>query len=211
MQALRQLDQEILFFLNHLGAEGPAREVVIRLLATGLMYALAAIVAYMFLTKPDGRQVLMTALAGALLGYAVGKIINAMVERDRPFVVFPDQVRHVALYVRPASFPSIHAASAFGGTGAVLFGRYRGWGVIMLVLAAFMIAARVAAGVHWPSDVAGGGLIGLVLAAVLVGIQRCCWPRLGLREGEDGEGVSPEAGHSRDDPGPSGGQGDSGP
>ncbi len=37
MQTIRHLDREILFFLNHLGAEGPAREVVIRLLATGLM------------------------------------------------------------------------------------------------------------------------------------------------------------------------------
>jgi len=187
MQTLRHLGRELLFFLNHLGAEGPPREVVIRLLATGLMYLLAGIVLYISLRMPDGRQVLLCALGSAVVAVLVGKSLNQLVIRDRPFVVFPDEVRHIALIVRPDSFPSIHAVAAFGLVGGVLLGRYRRVGVIMLALASAMIAARVAAGVHWPSDVVGGGLIALFMAALFMVVQRRYWPRVGLRKQQNAE------------------------
>ncbi len=185
MQTIRYLDREILFFLNHLGAEGPAREVVIRLLATGLMYLLVAIVLYLSWKRPAGRQVLFCALGSALLALLAGKIMNQIVTGDRPFALFPEDVRHIELIVRPDSFPSIHAVVAFGLTGGVLFGRHRLGGVTMLVVSPLIITARVAAGVHWPSDVVGGALIGLAMAAVFVTIQRRYWPRLGIGRGEE--------------------------
>ncbi len=185
MQTIRHLDREILFFLNHLGAEGLAREVFIRLLATGLMYLLAAIVLYLSLKKPAGRQVLFCALGSAFVALLAGKIINQIVTGDRPFVLFPKDVRHIELIVRPDSFPSIHAVVAFGLTGGVLVGRNRLGAVIMLAVSLLIITARVAAGVHWPSDVVGGALIGLAMAAIFVTIQRRYWPRLGLGRGEE--------------------------
>jgi undecaprenyl-diphosphatase len=180
LSGLSQIDREILFFLNHLGASGVLRDVIIRLLATGLMYALLGIVLYLFRRKPGGRQVLFLALTSAFVAVVVGKALNQIVVRDRPFVAFPHDVHHVGLIVRPDSFPSIHAVAALGLVGGVLFGRYRRWGALMLLLALAMVAARVAAGVNWPSDVVGGGLIGLGVAAALVKIQGRYWPRLGL-------------------------------
>jgi len=187
VQLITQLDRAILFFLNHLGPDNAAREIVIRLIATGTMFILAAIVLWLGLGRADGRQAFLRALGSVVLAVAVGKILNQVMEGDRPYVLFPEEVRHVELIVRPASFPSIHAVAAFGLTGGVLFGRYRLAGVVMLLLALLMIAARVGAGVHWPSDVLGGGLIGLAMAGVFVGIQTHYWPRLGLVEDTQGE------------------------
>lgn len=180
MSVINHLDRKILFFLNHLGADGVAREVVIRLAATGAMYVLAAIVVYLTVRKPDGRQVLVRAFCSLALAVAAGKLLGRIVAGDRPYVLFPGEVRHIDLIVRPASFPSIHAVAAFALTGAVLLGRHRIWGLVMLLLALCMISARVAAGVHWPSDVLGGGLMALAIAAVFVAIQSRYWPDLGL-------------------------------
>jgi len=180
VQVIYHLDRQVLFFLNHLGADGTAREMLIRLVATGVMFVLAAVVIYLALSKPDGRQVLARAFLSLLLAVVAGKMLGRTVGGDRPYVLFPDEVRHVELIVRPASFPSIHAVAAFGLTGGVLFGRYRGWGALMLVLGLCMITARVAAGVHWPSDVLGGGVLALGIAGVFVALQSRYWPRLGL-------------------------------
>ncbi|MEA3403869.1 MAG: phosphatase PAP2 family protein [Armatimonadota bacterium] len=187
MEALAAFDRQILFALNHLGPDTFTRELVVRAVATGLMYVLVGGTLYVGLRKPGGRQVLIYALASAFLAIGVGKILNQIVARDRPFVVFPQQVRHIELIVRPDSFPSIHAVAAFGLVGGVLFSRYGRWGAAMLTLALCMVAARVAAGVHWPSDVLGGALIGVTIAALWVALQRRYWPTLGLQPEGDAE------------------------
>lgn len=188
---LQQLDLAVLFALNHLGPEGLAREAVIRAVATGLMYVLAAVVVYLAWRKPDGRQVLLCALGSALLAFLLGKTLNQLVDRDRPFVLYPDQVRHIALIVRPDSFPSIHAITAFGLLGGVLFGRYPRWGLLMLGLGLPMIAARVAAGVHWPTDVLGGAALGLLMAGLFMTVQRRYLPGLGLARTATAQEESP--------------------
>ncbi len=146
MSGLHGMDERVLFFLNHLGADGVPRQAVARLLAAGTLFALGAIVAYIVLRKPDGGQVFVPAIAGFVLAVVIGKALNQIVVRERPFVVFPDDVRHIELIVRPDSFPSIHAAGAFGAVGALLWSRHRRWGLAMLVLTLLMAAARVAAG-----------------------------------------------------------------
>lgn len=96
-------------------------------------------------------------------------------------------LKHVAGRVRPsladqalsalvavpadASFPSGHATSAFAAAGVVaaLHPRLR---VAALTLAGLIGLSRVYLGVHYPSDVIAGALLGLVIAAVVVGLAR---------------------------------------
>ena len=185
---LLQADRAVLLWLNHLGPEGFGREVVIRGVATGFYWVLVAIVLYLTFCKPGGKRVFVSALGGFALAFIVGKTINQIVPRDRPFIALPDEVRHIALVVRPDSFPSIHAVSAFGMIGGVLFGRYRWHGLVMLGFGLLMIAARVAAGVHWPTDVLGGAAIGLVMA----GAWRKVEGRM-MKEEVKGDGAQAEA------------------
>ncbi|MGC9317804.1 MAG: phosphatase PAP2 family protein [Armatimonadota bacterium] len=190
METLAALDRQMLFALNHLGPETFTRELVVRVIATGLMYVLLGATLYVGLRKPGGRQVLIYALASALLAVLVGKIVNQIVARERPFVVFPDQVRHIELIVRPDSFPSIHAVGAFGLAGGVLFSRYARLGAAMVLLGLCMVAARVAAGVHWPSDVLGGALMGVTVAALWTTLHSRYWPALGHQPAEEVEAES---------------------
>ena len=61
------------------------------------------------------------------------------------------------------SFPSGHAAFFFAIAGTVwLFNKK--WGRRFLGVAVLMGLARIFAGVHWPSDILGGAIIGLFSA-----------------------------------------------
>jgi len=73
----------------------------------------------------------------------------------------------VSLFTDTASsFPSGHAAVYFA-LATVLFFWNKKWGTWFFVLAAVNGIARVVAGVHWPFDIVGGAVVG-ILSALLI-------------------------------------------
>jgi len=84
---------------------------------------------------------------------------------ERPYLHFPKQLH--PLYVSSgegASFPSGHAQNATVVWGIIAI-RQRSWRVRAAILALIGLVAfsRLWCGVHWPVDVAGGLVIGLLL------------------------------------------------
>lgn len=71
------------------------------------------------------------------------------------------------------SFPSGHATRAFAAA-ALLAMRARSWrwGAPLLAYAVAVSLSRVYAGVHWPSDVLAGAILGLAWAYAFEGIRR---------------------------------------
>ena len=100
-------------------------------------------------------------------------IIKELVERPRPS---PDLVE-VANPLSNFSFPSGHAFNAFVLFGLIFYlatcyvtDRYvrLATQVSALLIIAGASLARVHAGLHWPSDIVGGGLLGLLIVSALV-------------------------------------------
>jgi undecaprenyl-diphosphatase len=101
-------------------------------------------------------------LALGLTGLMTDAIIKPLIGRSRPFV---DHVEYREIGVRPdtSSFPSGHAATSAAGALALA----RIWPAAAIpawTLAAIIAVSRVALGVHFPSDVLAGFLIGALLA-----------------------------------------------
>lgn len=116
----------------------------------------------------DRRPLAGVLLAGAatVLALALNQIINPVVDRPRPFVTLP-HVLQLLPHAADGSFPSDHAMIAGAFAGGLLM-VHRRWGILAAVLAVFLAFARVYAGVHYPTDVAAGLLIGAAVAVVLV-------------------------------------------
>ncbi len=95
--------------------------------------------------------------------YAVNTTIKFAVRRPRPQIpgLPPLQGTTTAL-----SFPSAHAATSFAG--ALAYSRTGLAAGPLYGLAATMAASRLYLGVHYPSDVLAGALLGTALAAVAV-------------------------------------------
>jgi membrane-associated phospholipid phosphatase len=103
--------------------------------------------------------------AAALAGLAVSAV-KAFADRPRPPLADPG-LATVGTLPDSSSFPSGHAATAFAAAVAVgiAFPRLR---APLLALAAVVALSRVYLGVHYPSDVIAGSLLG-----VSIGLTTC--------------------------------------
>ena len=111
----------------------------------------------------------LSAISVILSRGIVTEIIRYFWHRPRPFAVLG--LNPLILPDMTYSFPSGHAATYFALAGvAILFSldfkkeNNRTWAWIFGAGAVFMGLGRVFAGVHWPSDIFGGAILGLSLA-----------------------------------------------
>lgn len=101
----------------------------------------------------------------ALLGSLIvnNEIIKNLVRRPRPFMTFTE-LR--ILIPRPSqfSFPSGHSSSSFAA--AAVFYRYlpKKFGVPAMVMACLIAFSRLYIGVHYPTDVLAGAMVGVGLS-----------------------------------------------
>jgi undecaprenyl-diphosphatase len=108
----------------------------------------------------DHRHALAAArvLLIILLAYGtVDGIVKPVFARARPFDATTD-IRVVDRRPTTYSFPSGHAATAFGGAVGLLAIWPRQWWLLGLAVA--IAFSRIYVGVHYPLDVIGGGLVG---------------------------------------------------
>jgi membrane-associated phospholipid phosphatase len=138
---------------------------------------------------------LLMVLAVALGDPLVVGTVKKSVERPRPFVTQPDARLFGEAgkgYVAPLpdgslpananrrSFPSAHAANWFAlATVAFLF--YRRSARFLFPLAAAVAFSRIYNGVHYPSDVTVGAILGAGYALALMILAQMLWNFLGKR------------------------------
>lgn len=111
------------------------------------------------------RFLLLTALA-VLIAYGFFvSVIRFVYPVARPFAAFGWQplISHEA---SNPSFPSGHAVFLFALAMSV-WQTSRRWGWYFLAVAALNAVARVFVGVHWPSDILAGALLGIIVAIII--------------------------------------------
>jgi len=96
--------------------------------------------------------------------------LRQAIGRARPPSVYHDP-RPLVDVPNSGSFPSGHASAAFACATVIA------WASRRLAIPAFLLAAAVAwsrvyVGVHWPLDVLGGALLGLLVGTLLVFLAR---------------------------------------
>jgi undecaprenyl-diphosphatase len=104
------------------------------------------------------RAGLAVAFSSVAATYVVQTRIKPLFRRVRPFV--NREARVVGVKPADQSFPSGHTASSFAGATALAF-YYPKAAPLLYGLAAAVGASRVHLGVHFPSDAAVGGVVGI--------------------------------------------------
>lgn len=124
----------------------------------GLLWIVLALV---LLCIPKTRRAGALALGGLLFSLlAVNVTIKHLVARPRPWLTISGLLPLVN-EPDPNSFPSGHTSAAFAFAAAVFRSLPSGWSrVVVVIAAACMGLSRLYVGVHYPSDVIAGALVG---------------------------------------------------
>ncbi|MFD5419602.1 bifunctional phosphatase PAP2/diacylglycerol kinase family protein [Streptomyces sp. NPDC127069] len=117
------------------------------------------------------RAALRAAASLALASATVNSVGKWTVRRPRPLLEGVPLVRQPAVPPWTTSFPSGHSASAFAFTAGLAL-ESPAWGAAVAPLAASVAFSRVYTGVHYPSDVVAGALLGVAAGFAVRGLAR---------------------------------------
>jgi undecaprenyl-diphosphatase len=110
-------------------------------------------------------EVLLWVVAADASAELISGGLKALIPRDRPTVHHPEP-RALVHVPGGHSFPSGHSAIAFACAGVLAWQAPR-LAPALFVLAALIAWSRVYVGVHYPLDVLGGAVLGLLIATAL--------------------------------------------
>jgi len=157
------LDYRLFQMVNGIAGHYVGLDTLARNFATyGALVFPAALV---YLCRPSGRgkrpdyRTAFSAAASAGLALLMAHLIGYAYFRPRPFA--EHQVNLLLGRSPDPSFPSDHTTFVFALLPALWFrSRRAGW--LLLAAGVVLAASRVFCGTHYPGDVAGGALLGLL-------------------------------------------------
>ncbi|KKQ08185.1 MAG: Bacitracin transport permease protein BCRC [Parcubacteria group bacterium GW2011_GWB1_36_5] len=110
------------------------------------------------------KKELLLAFLSSFLAYFLAVILKLLFHTSRPFLDLPNVQ---ALFSETGfAFPSGHAAF-FGALGVALFLTHKKAGYIFMFFAFIIGFSRVIAGIHFPIDILGGFVLGVIVAYFL--------------------------------------------
>lgn len=160
------VDRDLFLLINSFAGNATPLDLVARLLVNDYFVPTTLsllLIAFWFEGDGENQKAVLRTIVAVLVASALVKAFNLIYFRPRPF----SDMEVNLLFYRPgdSSFPSNPAAVAFA-FAATVWPHNRRLGLLMGLLASLFALARVYAGVHYPFDVVGGGLLG-ILAAII--------------------------------------------
>ena len=166
LEGLLQMDGQLLVAIQglHMSWLDPIVSLYTKLGDAGILWIVLSLA--MLVYKPT-RKAGALALCAMVLGLLVTNLtIKPLVERARPWLDWP--IVPLVTEKDPNSFPSGHTCAAFAAGMIWMRTLPWRWGrVAAVVLAALMGLSRLYVGVHYPTDVLVGAIIGALCALVI--------------------------------------------
>lgn len=166
------MDNLSLFFLIFgLGNKNPFLDSVMIFGAEYLIYLMWFLI-FIFAFKGTirERKSLIIFLISFPILVLIVKFIHLFFFEQRPYIA--NQILPLISYkADDASFPSRHASSSFAMAFAFLYYKSK-WAPLFLLLAFWVGFARIYVGVHYPLDVLGGFIFGIISLIIALQVKR---------------------------------------
>ncbi len=134
----------------------------------------AALIYLLAFGKRKGRvAVVVIGISVGLSDFIASSIIKPFFDRIRPCHML-EGVNLLVTCTKSYSFPSSHAANIFALAVAGSY-YFRRVSVPLFILAFLISYSRIYVGVHYPFDVIGGALLGVMISAGVIWGERKVW------------------------------------
>ncbi|MDO8676689.1 MAG: phosphatase PAP2 family protein [Candidatus Azambacteria bacterium] len=161
-------DLKLFYFFNNLtGRSGIFDWIVIfgaEYLGWFVAVAFLAFLYFSLFSKSEKFRIFLVAIVSMVLSrFIITEIIRFLYCRPRPFMTY---TLNQLVGEANCSFPSGHAAFFFALAMAIYFYNKK-WGAWFFVVATSISVSRIVVGVHYPSDILGGAVIGILSACIV--------------------------------------------
>jgi len=166
---IRNLDIEG-FRLITQGSSNPVLDLLmpwVTRFGSGWLYFFVGVALVLFLRKKK-KIIGFLLLAGVSASYYFVAILKDLIARPRPSLVLENV--NTLITAKHFTFPSGHTSMVF--MAAFIIAAYFKWGFLLYPVAIAVAFSRVYIGVHYPSDVIVGGIIGLFLGYVIIKVAK---------------------------------------
>jgi len=170
ISSLVNLDHSIFYFFYNPSGRFAWLDFLIVFCGEYLIYLVVLFVfwhAYRLWRKHGGKAFIpyLEALVSVAIGNAVlVPVVRIFYERVRPYVAF--HLTHNLLIDPAFSFPSGHTIFMFALATSIFFYDKK-FGTFLYVCGILIGVARIAAGVHYPSDIFGGAVFGIAIGILV--------------------------------------------
>lgn len=164
------LDRALLYWLNGFAGISQFLDTLIVFFSSYIQYILGAgLLLLLYMSTYALREKILifgSAIFSVIIArFGIVELIRFFIHRPRPSSAL--RGIHELLSNDKWSFPSGHSAFFFA-LAASLYCYNKKWGLWFFAAALLMNISRVIAGVHYPSDILGGAIVGVVTAWVVV-------------------------------------------
>lgn len=164
---INNLDGTILLFIQQymrVSILTPIFKLITNMGNGGLIWLVIICVLLLFKkTRMTGLIALFTLAVCFIIN---NEILKNIIVRPRPFNMLT-QLQVLILRPNDYSFPSGHTANSFAVAGVFYYYGNKKWGIAALIFAGLIGFSRLYLGVHYPSDVLCGALLGLLISFLI--------------------------------------------
>ncbi len=170
MDAILPFDQSIIVPFSHWVASNSLLTKLFVTLAVGLVYLVPLILIVVWFAY-SRKIALKAAITGLLAWEGLSKLIAAIIHRPRPDFSLIG-AKELIFQRSDTSFPSDHSAFLMAVALTFYFTGYKKLGYFIFGLAVLTGICRVGIGVHFPTDILAGWIVGLFTVWLVRSIDR---------------------------------------